>query len=115
MKEKLEHIIEQALRSEPDFKLNQDFKNRTFKAIRRNESKYQKRMYFLIAIGSLIMGFIGYGTISYFMPEVLKSFSVNNSYENVNTLIPISVLVGVMLVVIQFLDKKLIKDQYFSN
>lgn len=115
MKEDIDHIIEEALKAEPSFKLNSDFRNRTFKAIRKLESRAQRRLFVLIAFGSLLMVLVGVSTVAYFLPGLLDFSAISSSTQGIDSLVPIAILIGILLVVIQFLDKKLIKDRYLSH
>ncbi len=56
---KIEKWIDEALSSESDFKLSQDFKNKVVQAIKRKERKAQRRIYFWMASGILFMMFTG--------------------------------------------------------
>ena len=114
MKKDIDHIVEEALRTEPPFRLNSDFKHKTLKAIRKMEARSQKRLFVLIGVGSILMVLMGVGTIAYFLPELLD-FGALRSTQGIDSLVPIAILIGIMLVVIQFLDKRLIKDRYLSH
>ncbi len=114
MKKNIDQIVEEALRAEPIVQLSSDFKYKTLKAIRKVESRAQKRLYFLIGFGSFLMVLMGLTTIAVFIPELLD-VSKFTSGQGVDSLVPIAILIGIMLVIIQFLDKRLIKDRYLSH
>lgn len=114
MKKHIDQIIDDALKSEPDFRLNQDFRNSVFKAIRRKEATFQRKIYFLIGLGVICMIAAGMVSIAYFIPG-LDLTALKGSSQGGESLVPIAILIGVMLVVIQFLDMKLIKDRYLSH
>lgn len=109
MKERIEKLIDEALKSEPSFELRKDFKDRVVKAIRKKEQAFQRRLYGWMLIGTLIIFGFGYATIAYFLPSALNSFSSINGISD--QLIPGAVLVGVVVLVIQYLDKRLIKEK----
>ena len=115
MKDNVDQIVEEALRSEPRFKLNQDFRNRVFNAIRKKESRFQRKVYFLLALGVVGMIAMGIITISYFFPGIIKTNVLSSGTSAVDSLVPMAILIGIMLVFIQFLDKRLIKDRYLSH
>ncbi|WP_420318610.1 hypothetical protein [Ekhidna sp.] len=105
---KIEELIEEALRTEPSFQLKSDFKDRVIKAIRRREKRSQRRLYLWMALGTLVIFGFGYATIAYFMPSVLNTFQ---TLKGGNQIVPLAVLIGVTVVLIQYLDKRLIKDK----
>lgn len=109
MKERIEKLIDEALKIEPAFQLRKDFKDKVVLAIRKREKANQRRLYLWMVFGTLIIFGFGYGTIAYFIPEALQSFG--NMTSGTSQLIPIAVLVGLLVLVIQYLDKRLIKDK----
>ncbi len=107
MKKNIDQIVEEALRQEPEFKLGLDFKDRVVKAIRRNEIKSQRRFYVLITVGVVLMLGLGLGLMAYF--GSLQAFAGKSQ------LVPIAVIAGGVVVLIQYLDKKLVKDKMFKQ
>lgn len=113
MKDRIEQLIDEALKTEPSFQLRKDFKDRVLEVIRRKEKISQRKLYFWMALGTLIIFGFGYATIAYFLPSMFESISGINSV--VPNLIPIAVLLGVILTLIQYLDKKLVKNKLLST
>lgn len=106
---RIEDLIDEALKTEPTFQLRKDFKDRVVHAIRKREKASQRRLYLWMALGTLVIFGFGYATIAYFMPSVLDSFGgASNTLEQV---VPLGILAGVIVLVIQYLDKKLVKDR----
>ncbi|WP_462250282.1 hypothetical protein [Ekhidna sp.] len=105
----IEKIIDEALKMEPAFELRKDFKDKVLSAIKRSEKVSQRKLYFWMLAGTMTIFGFGYATISYFLPNLLGSFnSMNGTIPN---LTPIAVLVGVLIAVIQYLDKRLVKNK----
>ncbi|WP_370086276.1 hypothetical protein [Ekhidna sp.] len=111
MKERIEKLIDEALKMEPTFQLRKDFKDKVVLTIRKKEKANQRRLYLWMTFGTLIIFGFGYGTIAYFIPEALQNFGNMASWTS--QLIPIAVLVGLLVLVIQYLDKRLVKDKMF--
>lgn len=109
---KIEKLIEDALSAETSFKLNQDFKNKVVQAIRKKERRAQRRIYLWMAFGILFMFFMGYGSLRFYFPDLLQNI---NQGQELNSLVPIAVIVGILVVIIQFLDQRLVKDQMLSH
>ncbi|MEQ9468316.1 MAG: hypothetical protein RLN88_12960 [Ekhidna sp.] len=105
----IEKMIDQALKTEPSFQLRKDFKDRVVSMIRRKEKASQRRLYFWMSLGTLVIFGFGYAAISYFMPSLFQS--LRGASDGVSQLVPLAVLIGVILTVIQFLDKRLVKDK----
>ena len=108
MKKNLENEIETALKKEPAFKLSKDFSYNVVKALRAKEKRAQRRIYFWMLFGIVFMCGSGALLVVGFFPDLLSTFSPENQ---VNSLIPMAVVVGVLVVLIQYLDKRLIKDR----
>ena len=109
MKNKIEELIDEALRTEPTIQLRKDFKDRVIRAIRKQEKVNQRKLYFWMALGTLVIIGFGYATIAYFMPTVLESLQFTNN--GTSSLIPLAVLIGVLIVLVQYLDNRLIKNK----
>lgn len=109
MSEKLEKLIDQALKEEPTFKLRNDFKDRVVKIIKRKERIAQRHMYVWIALGSLVILGFGYGILLYFLPHVLEHLTT--AHSGVGSIIPFGIVGGILISIVQFLDKKLVKDK----
>lgn len=108
MSDKLEKWIEEALKAEPTFQLRGDFRDRVVKVIRSQERKSQRRFYFYLAFGLIFMIGTGLGLILFYFPGVFSGTS------EVAKLLPLAVLVGLLLVVVQYLDQKLVKDKMIT-
>jgi ABC-type Na+ efflux pump permease subunit len=111
MKKRIEQLIDEALRKEPTFQLRKDFKDRVIQAIRKKEKASQRKLYMWMALGTLIIIGFGYGVISYFLPSMMESFQ---GFNGSSQIIPLAVLIGVIVIVIQFLDKRLVKDKMLT-
>lgn len=109
MKERIEKLIDEALKAEPAFQLRKDFKDRVVLAIKKKEKASQRRLYFWMVLGTLVIFGFGYCTIAYFIPSALESLGTVSS--GTSQLVPIAVLIGLLIMVIQFLDKRLVKDK----
>ena len=108
MRKNIEDKIEEALRKEPSFRLSENFGYNVLQAIKAKEKRSQRTIYFWMIIGILFMCTSGAVIVTIFFPNLLSSFSAENQ---VNNLIPLAVVVGVLVVFIQYLDKKLVKDR----
>ncbi|WP_425391147.1 hypothetical protein [Ekhidna sp.] len=105
---RIEDIIDEALKTEPTFQLSRDFKDRIIQTVRKKERSSQRKLYLWMALGTLVIIGFGYATIAYFMPSTLESFE---SIKTGNKVVPLAVLAGLLIVVIQYLDKRLVKDK----
>lgn len=113
MKQDLEKLIDQALKTEPSFSLRKDFKDRVLHAVKKQEKASQRKLYLWMALGTLVIIAFGYGTIAYFLPSTLESFSVLP--DGTSGLIPLAVLIGLLVTVAQYLDKLLVKNKMLMN
>lgn len=107
MKEKIEQLIEETLRQEPHFKLGIDFKDGVVKAIKQRERRSQRKLYILMAVGIVAILAIGVGSLAFFGSLA--------AFKSMAQLAPLSVLIGSIIVLIQYLDKRLVKDKYFRQ
>jgi hypothetical protein len=99
--------IEEGLKIEPDFKLGIDFKDQVVKMIRKKERIAQRKFLALIFIGVIIMFGVGIGFVIYLAG--VEAFAI------LDQIVPLAVIVGGLVAVIQYLDKKLIKDKMFKQ
>ncbi len=107
MKKNIDQIIEDALKIEPKFNLGADFKDRVTKMIRKKERKIQRKLYLLISIGVIMIFGAGIALVQYFGNiEALYQF---------DQLVPLAVIVGGLVAIIQYLDKRLVKDKSFKQ
>lgn len=107
MSEKIEKLIDEALKAEPAFKLRGDFRDRVVQTIKRKEQGSQRKFYFFLLFGMIMMSGFGYALFKYYFPQM----QMMEGFKEVNSLIPYAILGGVVIAVIQFLDKKLVKDR----
>lgn len=108
MKEDIEKIIDSALREKPEFQLRQDFSDLVIKRLRKLEAASQRKLYFWIALGTLVIFGSGAALIAIFVPATwLQSLKM----EGFDQIIPLAVAIGVVVGVIQYLDKRLVKDK----
>ncbi|MEQ8906458.1 hypothetical protein [Ekhidna sp.] len=112
MTKRIEQLIDEALRIEPSFQLRKDFKDRVVQAIRKKEKASQRKLYMWMALGTLIIMGFGYGVISYFLPSMLESFK---GFRGSSQIVPLAVLIGIITIVIQYLDKRLVKDKMLTS
>lgn len=104
---KIEELLDQALKSEPAFKLSNGFNERVLKAIRAKERKSQRRLYMFMALGIVCIIAFGVGFLAYF-----QSLEALGNFKNI---VPIAVLVGGVVAIIQYLDNKLVKKKMFNQ
>ena len=107
MNKNLDKVIEDALKIAPTFQLGGDFKDRVTRLIRKNERRTQRKFYLLISMGVLLMFGVGLGMLEYF-----ESMGV---LSHLNQIVPVAVLLGGLVVMIQYLDKKLVKEKFFKQ
>ncbi len=108
MKKDIEEVIESALRTEPGFKLTTDFSHKVIKAIRARERRSQRKIYLWMILGILFLCGSGATILLLYFPGLISALS---SESQVNNLVPLAILIGVLVVFVQYLDKKLIKDR----
>lgn len=109
MSDKLEKLIDEALKAELPFQLRGDFRDRIISIIQKKERRSQQRFYLLMALGMLTMSAVGIAIIFFYFPTI---FSGSGTMTKI---LPLAVLIGVLLVVVQYLDKKLVKDKMLSH
>lgn len=107
MKKNIDQIIEEAFKTEPTFELGAGFKDRVSKMIKRKELKSQRKFYFFISLGVVMMFAAGAALVQYF--GSIKSLS------QFDQIVPFAIMVGGLIAVIQYLDKKLVKDKYIKQ
>lgn len=110
---KIEQLIDEVLRTEPDFQLRKDFKDRVVQIIKRQEKASQRKLYFWMALGTLVIFGFGYTTIAYFLPGTFES--LNSFNDGLSGIIPLAVLIGLLIIVVQYLDKRLVKNKLLMN
>lgn len=108
MSDKIDKWIDEALKTEPSFKLRGDFRDRVVATIRKKEQQNQKSFYFWMILGILSICVFGYGVVTYFTPTLFEGLG------DMSQIMPIAIVVGVVMALIQFLDKKLIKDRMIT-
>ncbi|GAB4244534.1 MAG: hypothetical protein Tsb0034_22750 [Ekhidna sp.] len=109
MSDKIEKWIDEALRTEPSYKVRGDFRDKVVKAIRRKEQKDQRSIYFWMTFGLLVFCAAGYVSLTYFFPTMFQGFG------QLRQITPIAILIGVLIVTVQYLDKKLVKDRLIGH
>jgi len=114
MKKNIDQWIETALANKPDFKLSNDFSRQVVKAVRRKEELKQVRLYVIIGIGSVSMILFGLAMVFYFVPDAFQHYFLSSSFNKIDYLVPVSVFVGVLLFIIQYLDSVLVKRRMVS-
>ncbi len=110
---KIEELIDEVLKIEPDFQLRKDFKDRVVSAINRQEKASQRKLYLWMALGTLVIFGFGYGTIAYFLPGTFES--LNGLNDGVSGIIPLAVVIGILITLVQYLDKRLVKNKILMN
>jgi len=114
MKKNIDQWIETALADNPDFRLSSDFSHRVVKTIRRKEELKQIRLYVTIGVGSISMVLFGLAMVFFFLPEVFQQGFSSSTSNKIDYLVPVSVFVGVLLFIIQYLDSILVKRKMVS-
>ncbi|MEQ9404021.1 MAG: hypothetical protein RIM99_10570 [Cyclobacteriaceae bacterium] len=107
MKKNIEELIEEGLKSEPVFQLKADFRDRVVRMIKKKEQKAQRRFYLLITAGVVLLLGAGAGILQY--------FGGAGSLSGYDQFIPYAVMFGGLVVLVQYLDKKLVKDKFFKQ
>lgn len=102
---KIENIIEESLKSEPSFKLSTNFADRVLKSIRRKERKSQRKLYVLMTLGIVVLMGLGFAILSY--------FQTLDALKGLESIVPLAVMIGGAIAVIQYLDNKLVKKKLF--
>ena len=109
MTKKVEKWVDDALRSEIDFSLRNDFKDKVIKKIKRKERISQRKLYFWMTFGIVAIVGCGFLVSTVFAPALFKGL------ENFDQVIPIAIVVGVAITAIQYLDKVLVKNRLFGS
>jgi len=108
MNDKYDKLIDEALKTEPKFKLRGDFRDRLVHEIRASEQRNQKSFYFWMILGILSIYGFGYGVVVYFTPTLFEGLG------EMKQIMPISIAIGIVIAGIQYLDKKLVKDKMIT-
>ena len=111
MKERLEEIVDQALKSAPTYRLSDGFKDQVVKMIRKKERTSQRKFYFLLTFGVLSFVIIGFILLVHYFPTLITGSNNVLGIKEINRSIPFAILIGIAIAVIQYLDKKLVKDK----
>ena len=112
MSDRLEKILDEALKSEPKLDLREGFAEGVVKAVRKKESSKQRKIYLWMIVGCLIMFGFGYAMMKAFIPEAFEGQGLFSLGDQFNNVIPIAVILGIVIVAIQYLDRKLVKEKY---
>lgn len=108
MKKNIDQIVDDILQSEPDFQLRRDFSDRVIQRLRKMEVANQRKFFFWISLGTLAIFGFGVAVFAFFVPaEWIASLRMNG----MDQVIPLAVVIGVVVGIIQYLDKKLVKDK----
>ena len=110
MKKRIEELIEETLRTEPEFKLRNDFSDRMIRLIKKKEKTHQRKIYFWMLLGILMIIGFGYGTFSYFMPTALESLQALKA-NGKEQIVMLAVIAGFLVIIVQYLDQKLVKER----
>ncbi|MEM7298884.1 MAG: hypothetical protein AAF391_11535 [Bacteroidota bacterium] len=108
MSDKIDKWIDEALKTEPAFKLRGDFRDRVVETIRKKEQRNQKSFYFWMILGILSICAFGYGVVVFFTPTLFEGLG------DMSKIMPIAIVVGIVMALIQFLDKKLVKERMIT-
>lgn len=104
---KIEELIDQTLQTEPSFTIKSDFRDRVLKTIRRKEKLSQRKLYVLMALGIVVMFGFGLAILAYF-----QNLEALSTFKNI---VPIAVMIGGVVAIIQYLDNKLVKKKMFAQ
>lgn len=107
MKEDINSLIEEVLREKPSYDLSKDYKDRILRQIKKKEQLSQLKLNFL---------FIGIAVISICTGlGMIFAFKINTLFNGLEQVVPMAVLIGLIAILIQYLDKKLVKDKLYKN
>ena len=115
MSDRVENMIEKALGSEPTFKLREGFAEKVVSAIRKRELRNQRKLFVWMILGCLAMFGFGFMVMKAFMPDSIEVKNLFNFGDQFNQAIPLAVILGVVIVAIQYLDRKLVKEKYLFS
>lgn len=104
---KVDELIDQVLKTEPTFKLSDGFKERVLKSIRKKDRRSQRILFALMGLGVIIIFGFGVSLLAYF-----QNLEALSSFKNI---VPIAVLIGGVVAMIQYLDNKLVKKKMFTQ
>ena len=104
---RIEELIDQTLKTEPSFTIKNDFRDRVLKTIRRKEKISQRKLYVLMALGVVVMFGFGFAILAYF-----QNLEALNSFKNI---VPIAVMIGGIVAIVQYLDNKLVKKKMLTQ
>jgi len=104
---KIDQIVEEAIRIEPMMEIEASFKDEVINRIRKNKRKEIIKVYALIFLVIIFLVGIGMGMLLFFKVQI--------AVKEIGPIIPIAVLLGAMIVLIQYLDKKLLKDRLVNS
>ena len=108
-KDKWTFLIDEALKKEPEFRLEEGFEDRVLKKMRQRESKKQWKLYVFMAVAMVMM--LGYGLSSLTAIVDFNASLVNN----ISQFVPLAAMIGCLVVVVQWIDNKLIKDRVLKR
>lgn len=108
MKRNIDQIVEQGLGSEPEFQLRKDFSELVIRRLRKLEAANLRKLYFWIALGTLMIFGFGIALIAYLLPNVWTKLI---QFDGFDQAVPAAVLIGIAIGIIQYLDKILVKDK----
>ncbi len=109
----IDEIVDEALKAEPSFMLRKDFKDRIVQAIRKKERTSQRKLYLWMTLGTVVILAFGYATISYFLPSIFETFGGSSS--GVDKIIPMATFIGIVMILIEYLDKNLRQRKYLQQ
>ena len=115
MTKKVDEMIERVLKTAPEFELRNDFSQKVVKAIRKKELINQRKLYFWMVLGFVVILGFGYGLMKMYMPASLVNSNVFDLGDQFNRSVPFAIILSILIIGIQYLDKKLIKDKYLFN
>lgn len=99
----LDRIVEEALSREPEFKLDAHFKDQVIIEVRKRERAKKRRLNALLLAITLVTTSFGIALIFI--------FKLDGLFRQLSGVVPIGIFIGVLVVIVQFLDRKLIKEQ----
>lgn len=115
MSREIEKLIDKSLRTEPKSFYSEGFADKVVGAIRKKETVRQRRLYFWIVLGCLAMFGFGFVILKVFVPNYIDANSLFDLGDQFNKAIPFAVILGIVIVAIQYLDQKLIKEKYLFS
>ncbi len=103
----IDKLIEASFRNEPLFQLKEDFSDKLMLHLRKRERRRERKLYFCLSLGIAVL--LTFGVIMISALVDLKYIKIADGFT------PLAVLVGGLVVLFQYLDKRLVKDRMIKQ